>query len=68
MNTAEQLETLTEKLAVLEAQMNGVSGPTSEAGGSGSSPGPVTVKVFREFKFAGVIDDLLIQDWILDAK
>ena len=54
MNTAEQLETLTEKLAVLEAQMNVVSGPTSEAGGSGSSPGPVTVKVFRVLKLQNV--------------
>ena len=41
------------------------------AGGSGSSPGEVTVKVPRERKlrkFTGVRDDHLIEDWILDTK
>jgi len=67
MTTTEQLKTLTEKLAVL----NGEGGPTSAAGGSGSSPGQVTVKVPRECKlrnFTGVRDYHLIEDWILDAK
>ena len=70
MTTAEQLKTLTDKLAALEAQLNGASGPAA-AGGSGSSPGEVTVKVPRERKlrkFTGVRDDHLIEDWILDAK
>ena len=71
MTTAEQLKTLTEKLAALEAQLNRDSGPSPAAGGSGSSPGQVTLKVPRErklLKFTGVIDDHLIEDWILDAK
>lgn len=71
MITAKQLQTLTEKLAELEAQLNGVSKPTSAARGSGSSPGQVTLKVPREHKlqkFTGVRDDHLIEDWILYAK
>jgi len=71
MTTAEQLKTLTETLAALEVQLNGDSGPSSATGGSGSSPGQVTVKVPRERKlrkFTGVRDDHLIEDWILDAK
>lgn len=70
MTTADQLKTLTDKLAALEAQLNGGSG-SAAAGGSGSSPGEVTVKVPRERKlrkFTGVRDDHLIEDWILDAK
>ena len=56
MTTAEQLKTLTEKLVALEAQINRSSGP-AVAGGSGSSPGEVTVQVQREHKlrkFTGV--------------
>ena len=71
MTSAEQLKTLTDKLAALEAQLNGASGGTTAAGGSGSSPEEVTVKVPRERKlrkFTGVRDDHLIEDWILDAK
>ena len=70
MTTADQLKTLTDKLAALEAQLNGGSG-SAATGGSGSSPGEVTVKVPRERKlrkFTGVRDDHLIEDWILDAK
>ena len=70
MTTAEQLKTLTEKLAALEAKLKGASGSTA-AGGSGSSPGEVTVKVPRERKlrmFTGVRDDHVIEDWILDTK
>ena len=71
MTTAEQLKTRTEKLAALEAQLNGDGGPSAATGGSGSSPGQVTVKVPRERKlqkFTGVRDDHLIEDWILNAK
>ena len=70
MTTADQLKTLAEKLAALEAQLNRGSG-FAAAEGSGSSPGEVTVKVPREHKlrkFTGVRDDHLIEDWILDAK
>ena len=70
MTTAEQLKTLTEKLATMEAQLNRGSG-SAAAEGLGSSSGEVTVKVPRERKlrkFTGVRDDHLIEDWILDAK
>jgi len=71
MTTVEQLETLTEKLAVLKAQLNGEGRPPLAARGSGSSPEQVTVKVPRERKlqnFTEVRDDHTIEDWILDAK
>lgn len=70
MTTVEQLKTLTEKLVVLEDQLKAASGSTA-AGGSGSSPGEVTVMVQGERrlrKFLRVRDDHLIEDWILDAK
>lgn len=69
MTTEEQLQTLTEKLAALEAQMQPQSGASSSS--SSASPGPITVKVPRERKlrkFAGSRDDHLIEDWILDAE
>ena len=71
MTTAEQLKTRTEKLAALKAQLNGEGRPPLAAGGAGSCPGQVTIKVPRERRlrnFTEVRDDHLIEDWILDAK
>ena len=69
MTTAEQLQALTEKLAALEAQMQPQPGTGNSC--SSASPGQITVKIPRErklWKVAGSRNDLLIEDWILDAE
>lgn len=70
MTTTEQLQTVTDKLAALEAHLQ--SQTKVGAGGSpGNIPGQITFKVPWErklSKFVSSHDDHLIEDWILEAE
>ena len=68
MSTEEQLKSLGEKLAALEAQLQDQAGASAP---STVSPSQITVKVPKERKlrkFAGSRDDHVIEEWILDAE